>query len=265
MKTIYATRGEFSPIVVRLINLTGLHKAADYYWIYNRSLSAPYHNSTHVDFMLQDLILMARATRMTMLELTVLTTAVIFHDFNHTAGHMTDSGNIAIAKDDYREFAHYAQTHSRTIAVVTALIDSTQFPYVPAFLNSSAMAEIDSWLKTSGALMDLNGLVDCIRDLDLMTIFHMLDAGTERDRCVSQYYGLYREIRVSKPDLTLEQFITGNAQFLRDAKFSTAYGGHRKEEFLEIANNLFSAHLTPAQIASNRTPGMVVRAGSTMP
>jgi hypothetical protein len=208
---------KFSPVVEDLIDMLNLRFEAQYFWLMNISQRAPYHNATHVDYMINDLILMARHENIALINLSILVEAILFHDFNHTAGMNNDSENIARAKEAYSFLWSQTDKTVEQHNTILRLIDETQYPYV---------------------ISEPSSLGKYLRDLDLMTMYHIINA-EETNVCVEQLKGLWCEMGISKPCLTWKDFCEGNIKFTQDTEFYTSFGKLRKERTLQNVIDVF--------------------------
>lgn len=170
-----------------------LQKAFKYVIKNNKSNSAPYHNLNHLmtvtlgvyrlmnyedlgkDFMIKEMLL-----------------AAIFHDFNHSAGKLSDDANILEAKKGIRNFIEQ-ENIKVDILFIDSVLDATQYPYI-----------IDD--------SELNIYQKIIRDADLMQLLEP----NWIHQCV---YGLSQEMNVD-----FEEFLQIQKKFLSGAKFNTDMG-----------------------------------------
>lgn len=165
----------------------------------------PYHNGRHADCVTQTAIYAytyedgARPTPELMF-------SALFHDYDHSGGYADDEWNVNRATDAVRKFRGHPRLVGVDIQVITSNImctyfDGTGFPVEPRTLEQKAL-----------------------RDADLMAIYES-DAG-------AQLYGLFRELRVRRPELELKEFIEGNKNFLIAAPMYTKYGNAVKDKCL---------------------------------
>lgn len=137
--------------------------------------------------------------------------ATIFHDYNHSGGYYDDNYNVPeairhICTGPIKEAIDNAGASAANIVKlisVTKFIDGV-FPAIPETLEEMA-----------------------IRDADLMTSFLPLKES------VIAINGLYNEIKVKNPDLTIDKFWEGNEKFMNNAVFYTKYGQMLKEQLSE--------------------------------
>lgn len=175
----------------------------------NPSRDMPYHNAAHAGMMLGDLAAMAarRDCLVSGGSLRALALAIAFHDFGHSGGALPDSENIPVA---LRALGSFCELHPENgVADLRAeserLILATQYPYLPADLSDPAAA--------------------AIRDLDLMTVFHLLDPDPAvAELALSQLEGLRAE---SFPAASGAEFAAISSKFLRAASWHTPFGVER--------------------------------------
>jgi hypothetical protein len=208
---------KFSPAVEDLLDMLSLRFESQYFWLMNKSSRVPYHNAIHVNFMINDLILMARHENITLFDLKLLVETIIFHDFNHTAGISNDSENISRARAAYTNFSTQVGKKTTTTEIILTLINETQYPYV---------------------VSEPSTLGKYLRDLDLMTMYHLSNS-EETVICMEQMVGLWCEMKISKPCLSWKAFCEGNIKFTQDTEFYTSFGKLRKERCLTGVINIF--------------------------
>lgn len=175
----------------------------------------PYHNGRHM------MCVLSRAKRIYVAEsgeppTPELIFACMMHDYNHTGGKFPDAVNIERAIAGVRKFQNHPRLACVTIGRVIELIECTYFDG-SGFPNEP---------KTLGQ--------QALRDADLMAIY-------END-ATEQLYGLWNELTRTRK-LTLDQFIEGNANFLRNAKMYTAYGNDVKDNWLETCLSRFESEV----------------------
>jgi hypothetical protein len=207
---------QFSPRVEHFLSFVGATPAAQYFWCFNSSYDAPYHNAIHVGLMLEDLINAIRIGAYkpsSKGELQAFAEAIIFHDFRHSMGLKKDPENIEIALEGYRSFLvlnpnwndwPYSE-RSRM------LIRASQYPYS----NNGVDPEDEAVLL--------------MRDIDLMSfyrfsnLYNYQNDGNESaiEVATRLIVGLWAE---SFSDMDWEEFVQKNIKFLWGATWQSDYG-----------------------------------------
>lgn len=146
--------------------------------------------------------------------------ACLFHDSNHTQGrgNCTDSNNIASAIATFRSAWETVpcELPQDERAEIERLICITEYPYTrPATTLSEKI----------------------MRDADLLT--HRIGNKELRDQL---FVGLFNEMKLKAPGLTLEGFVGQNIAFIEDIQFRTDTGKAWKDSD-EFKTNL--ATITP--------------------
>lgn len=172
----------------------------------------PYHNLIHCYQVYE-----ACVNLLTLQQLEIsdeLIWASIYHDYNHSGGSEPDTINIQRAIDGVNEginefYSLYPEHPSVNIETIESLIKCTtfigHFPTEPTTIEECV-----------------------IRDADLMTIF----AGHEIAVLLTK--GLYKEIQRNRPELTKEEFVKANYEFLSNAKYYTEPANDLVEQFLML-------------------------------
>lgn len=170
-----------------------LRKAFKFVIKNNKSNSAPYHNLNHlmtVTLSVYRLMVYEELERDSMMKEMLL--AAMFHDFNHSAGKLTDDLNVVESKKAIREFIEQ-EGLKVDIQFIDSILDATQYPYI---------------VEES----ELNIYQKIIRDADLMQLF-------ESNWIHQCMYGLAQEMNKD-----FEEFIQIQKKFLSNSKFNTDMG-----------------------------------------
>ena len=162
------------------------------YTVYNTSANAPYHNMIHVSAMIVAAGKYEKCTR-------ELLTAIVFHDFNHSAGELPDRENITSAKAAYD---CYCFDWVKRSMIVMELISATQYPYV-----SEAYTEEQK----------------LIRDLDLSMPLLPVDVS------VKLFKGLAEEMKISD----MNKFSAGVKEFYGKIEIKSEFGKANIKPYLK--------------------------------
>lgn len=212
---------QFAPIFDMLVRKYDLPYEA--FVLGNSSAMAPYHNLVHARNVVEDAVLMF--TNMCPNKFIdygqLLLTAALLHDFGHTAGREKDDVNIAIACEAAKTISY---TYHYNVPELQELIQCTEY---------------------SGGLFVTepeDDISEALRDADICTIFHIYEP-----EGLSQYEGLLTEINTSlirenKSPLTARQFMEGNTDFLKNAKYYTEAGNMLKDNYLEQCLEVFNSY-----------------------
>lgn len=151
----------------------------------NKSNNAPYHNINHLLCVTEFCYVIGKEEGVSKKDLKILTTAGLFHDFNHSEGKKKDDENIKQAKNAVIKYVK-----EEDIEDVNKLIDATQFPYV-----------IED--------KDLTKLQKIIRDADMMQTF--------QNNFIHQViFGLSKELGKDPIEFLMDQ-----KNFISNLKFYT--------------------------------------------
>ena len=176
-----------------------LHKAFKYIIENNKSNYAPYHNLNHLLTVLKYVDYIADGEEVYYDQMDALHLAALFHDFNHSAGKLSDDKNIVVAKKAFVDFAYLQNLEKDLIVEVCSLIDATQFPYTIANSNTTKSQKI-------------------IRDADMMQQF-------ESNWISQTTLGL-----ASENDVDIKKFIIGQRHFLESIIFLTDTANQFKKD-----------------------------------
>lgn len=182
--------------VVHLMVRYGLEEYFKYFYSFNRSHDAPYHNMYHTYCMVLNCYEGAYHEKVSERATRVLLLAALFHDFDHTAGEngATDDINIPRAIEGLRVADRYARAAYRGLSptdlqYVIETIAVTKYPYE----------------KKPELPIDM-----IIRDADLMQPYE-----TDAITLTNQYLGLKTEIeRQRKTTFTRSEYAEGQKAWL---------------------------------------------------
>ena len=189
-----------------IMSNTTLKSAFEYVVRTNKSNAAPYHNLRHLLFMVEECDSAAEHHKVTGALRVNLLLAALFHDYNHSAGKLSDSDNIKNAFEGFLEWHNTNNLGVVNISVVKSLIEATEYPYT-----------IDS--------LELNLVQGIIRDADLMM-------STEYDWLNTVIVGLGVELNQNCiKNMSINQLV-----FLKGVKMNTDWG---KKEWSRKSPNVF--------------------------
>jgi len=192
-------RPEACADVLRALNLEDV---MDYIDCFNRSAKAPYHNAKHEAAVVTLVYEGGIYHGLGRFELRALVLAAAMHDFNHSAGKLTDDLNIDAAVKGLF-FLHHTLVFTMSaiteteLAIAKRLIKITQYPYV-------------------GEPADI--LEKLIRDADLMMLY--LDDELRLDL----FRGLKAELEVkAEKPYSKEEFADGVIDFYKKIAWKTEW------------------------------------------
>ena len=189
--------------IMTFVKLMDAEKAWAYFQLANRSINLPYHNQTHVLFMLKDLLSYFQQNQCCDGHLIQnLMHAIIFHDFNHSGGKLNDFANVTMARGAFENYNRMCSKLGYKVpshVEVDRLIAATQYPYTPiaAFVEG----------------------MDIIRELDLMTVTHF-NYIEDEFFAMEQMIGLWRE---SFSSMGWIEFTEKNVEFLTKIEWKTDF------------------------------------------
>ena len=164
----------------------------------NKSNTLPYHNIYHILCMVKHVRNFSYSSELSQLEIKNLIIAVLFHDFNHSGGKLTDDKNIEVAITEFKK--HSEESDENTNKIIN-IIKATQYPYV---------------LEDT----ELNISQKIIRDADMCQVF--------MDNKIQQViFGL----GVQEMDKSLKETLPHQIAFLTNLKMHTEQGKYMLEMY----------------------------------
>lgn len=205
--------------------------AVSYVEAFNTGSTLLYHNTDHLKNVVK------WCTRFAIMEqefelgrqITVLLTAAIFHDLNHSGGKLVDKENIEVAIKGFRTFVKqynptakdYAEYSSGMIAEIEDIIRVTEFPFVHR--PKTPFQEI-------------------IRDADLMSAFEDDVQDLVLDR-------LRMEVSEKNPDMHyIDNFIPAQIKFMETTEYFTKSAKAITDELKSERIEWFKATLKYEQV-----------------
>ena len=152
----------------------------------NKSINLPYHNLNHTLTMLRYF----DEVKQNFKEITHIDIqlAILFHDFNHSGGKLTDAENIDLALAGLREFLNVSEDYY--FERISEIIRATQYPYLDISCTQEQLL---------------------IRDLDLIGLF-------EPNVIQQNILGLSKELNIP-----LNEFLPNQINFMKNIKFNNYY------------------------------------------
>lgn len=182
----------------------------------NTSRDAPYHNLFHTCCMIVNCYGMGKAQQLSSHELRDLVLAAAFHDFSHSAGYHDDDWNIATAIENLKSFFEHEYRRYTALMCDSAHYDGTS--YYSSFRdlwNDKIFENAAETIRVTRYPFNVEPVTiqqKIIRDCDLMQMFepawfeHVIE-------------GLIAEFANKGMNLSLEQMLVGQIEFLKNAKF----------------------------------------------
>jgi hypothetical protein len=191
-------RPEACADVLRALNLEGL---LDFIDSFNPSARAPYHNAEHEAAVVTLVYEAGLFYKLDRLQLRALVITGALHDFDHSAGKLIDSENIARAVKGLKLVRRALATTASALTeaevmLAESLIKITEYPYTK---------------EPTGLLERI------IRDADVM--MPLLDPKLR----LQLFNGLKAELRVKAPELTDEAFADGVHDFYEKVTWHTEW------------------------------------------
>lgn len=187
--------------VLRALNLEGL---LDYIDSFNPSAEAPYHNAKHEAAVVTAAYEGGRYHGLNRYELRSLVIAAALHDFDHSAGELTDDLNIKAAIDGLY-LVHRAVSFTPSAITESELALAERLIKVTEFKDD----------KFTHAPQDL--LEGILRDADLMMPY------VEGELRTDLFLGLRRELETAGKSYSAEDFADGVAGFYKTAAWHSAW------------------------------------------
>ena len=178
---------------------TTLQQAFKYIMDNNTSNHAPYHNLSHMLFVMEQCYEASWFHDLNEEDKLTLLFAALWHDYNHSQGELSDEENIKNAQWEVIYFCSENNLSTEFSTAVCEIIKATQYPYV---------------IPTK----DLTLSQAIIRDADLLQM-------TQDDWFQHVIIGLSKEMQVPVKDFIIKQ-----KEFLADVTFNTEWGQRKQEE-----------------------------------
>lgn len=155
----------------------------------NKSIRLPYHNLNHALTMLRYFNEVKNDfSEETQLNIQI---AILFHDFNHSGGKLSDTENIELALRGLRDYTREGYLREDfSYKKIEEIIRATQYPYLDIKCTQEQLL---------------------IRDLDLMGFF-------EPNIIQQNVLGLSQEMNIP-----LNEFLPKQIVFMKSTKFNTPY------------------------------------------
>lgn len=200
-----ACRPDACADVLRALNLEAL---LDYIDSFNPSAEAPYHNARHEASVVTAVYEGGRYHGLERHELRSLVIAAAMHDFDHSAGELTDDLNIKAAIDGLY-LVHRALSFTASAITESELALAERLIRVTEFKDGKFTFEPKDRLE------------GIIRDADLMMPY------TDLDLRIELFLGLRRELETAGKSYSAEDYANGVVDFYKATPWHTAWANEK--------------------------------------